>query len=88
MAEARRIEVDEGRCIGCWECVELCPQTEGTQYPVFERGEKVPRVVNPQSCLGCLTCVENCRSLALTVDGRRWEGFVEPRARNKEEAIY
>ncbi|MDI6872807.1 4Fe-4S binding protein [Candidatus Solincola sp.] len=89
MADGRRIVVDEARCIGCWECVELCPQTRGTQFPVFEKGERVPRVVNPGSCLACLTCVEGCRSQALTVDGRRrWEGYVDPRARSKEEVIY
>lgn len=88
MAEERRVVVDESRCIACWECVDLCPQTKGTQYPVFERGERAPRVANPGSCLGCLTCVENCRSMALTLDGRRWEGFVEPRAKSKEESIY
>jgi len=89
MAEERSILVDEARCIGCWECVELCPQTRGTQFPVFERGERVPRVANPRSCLACLTCVEGCRSLALAIDGlRRWEGYVDPRARNKEAAIF
>ncbi len=89
MEEERRITLDQKRCIGCRECVELCPQTRETQFPVFEMGEGAPRVANPASCLACLTCVEACRALALSVDGRRErEGYVEPRARKKEEAIY
>lgn len=84
-----RVEVDESRCIACWECVESCPQTRETQYPVFERGERAPRVANPESCLACLTCVERCRALALAVDGRRvMEGYADPRARSKTEATY
>lgn len=87
--EEHRVEIDGRRCIACWECVESCPQTRGTAYPVFEKGEKVPRVVNPGSCLACLTCVENCRALALTVNGLRGlEGSGDPRARSKEERIF
>jgi NAD-dependent dihydropyrimidine dehydrogenase PreA subunit len=63
-------QVNAGRCIGCWECLDACPQVKNTEYPVFARGDGVPEVVNPDSCIGCLSCLVACRAEALTVAGR------------------
>ncbi len=66
---AVRLEIDAARCIGCWECLDACPQMRNTEYPVFARGEGKPEVINEDSCIACLTCQAICRAEALTVSG-------------------
>lgn len=53
--------VDEEKCNGCEECVEICTSD------VFEirNGKSVP--INAQGCVGCETCVEVCKEKAITV---------------------
>lgn len=64
-----RIRIDSERCIGCFECIDMCPQISSTEYPVYERGDDGhPRVVNEESCIGCLSCEENCRAAAIVVE--------------------
>ena len=55
------VTVDNDKCEGCEECVEVCP------VDVFEmEGDKsVP--VNAEECLGCESCVEVCDQEAITV---------------------
>ncbi|MDP3285208.1 MAG: 4Fe-4S binding protein, partial [Desulfobacterales bacterium] len=54
--------VDEEKCQGCGECVDVCP------VEVFElQGEKsVP--VNAEECLGCESCIEVCEPGAIIVE--------------------
>ena len=54
--------VDEEKCAGCEECVDVCP------VEVFEMqdGKSVP--VNAEECLGCESCVEVCEEGAITVE--------------------
>jgi NAD-dependent dihydropyrimidine dehydrogenase PreA subunit len=54
--------VDEEKCVGCEECVDVCP------VEVFEMqdGKSVP--VNAEECLGCESCVEVCEESAITVE--------------------
>jgi NAD-dependent dihydropyrimidine dehydrogenase PreA subunit len=66
--EAQLIRLDLGRCIGCYECVDICPQSSNTEFPVYERsGDGPPRVANPDNCIRCLSCETNCRAMALEV---------------------
>lgn len=68
--ESRIIKIDRDRCIGCGECLDVCPQTTRTDFPVYVRGEDgVPEVANPESCIGCLSCQVSCRAEAVTVSG-------------------
>jgi NAD-dependent dihydropyrimidine dehydrogenase PreA subunit len=54
--------VEEEKCVGCEECVDVCP------VEVFEMqdGKSVP--VNAEECLGCESCVEVCSEGAITVE--------------------
>ncbi len=54
--------VDEEKCEGCEECVDVCP------VEVFEMqdGKSVP--VNAEECLGCESCIEVCEPDAITVE--------------------
>ena len=56
-----KVEVDQEKCIGCDECVDVCP------VDVFELqdGKSVP--VNAGECIGCESCVEVCEQEAVTI---------------------
>jgi NAD-dependent dihydropyrimidine dehydrogenase PreA subunit len=54
-------KVDEEKCIGCGECVEICP------VDVFEIQKEKAVPVNAEECLGCESCVESCEQGAITV---------------------
>ena len=54
--------VDEDKCHGCEECVDVCP------VEVFEMVDGKSSPVNAEECLGCESCVEVCEPGAITVE--------------------
>ncbi len=54
--------VDEDKCEGCEECVDVCP------VEVFEMVDGKSSPVNAEECLGCESCVEVCEPGAITVE--------------------
>jgi NAD-dependent dihydropyrimidine dehydrogenase PreA subunit len=54
--------VDEEKCVGCEECVDVCP----TEVFEMENDKSVP--VEPDECLGCESCIEVCEEDAITVE--------------------
>ena len=54
-------QVDAEKCVGCGECVAICPMQ------VLELKEGKAVVVNGEDCLGCDSCVEACESGAIKV---------------------
>ncbi len=86
------IGIDEERCVSCRECLEICPQTRGAEYPVYVWGENgYPQVANPESCIGCLTCQVGCRARAIAVrlkESAGWRISGDPRAEMKCRAIF
>jgi NAD-dependent dihydropyrimidine dehydrogenase PreA subunit len=54
--------VDEDKCVGCEECVDVCP------VEVFEMEDGKSKPVNAEECLGCESCVEVCEEGAITVE--------------------
>jgi len=54
--------VDAEKCIGCGECVDVCP-TE-----VYELIDEISVPVNADECLGCESCIEVCEQDAITVE--------------------
>jgi len=54
--------VDEEKCAGCEECVDVCP------VEVFEMQDDKSVVVEPDECLGCESCVEVCEEGAITIE--------------------
>jgi NAD-dependent dihydropyrimidine dehydrogenase PreA subunit len=55
------VEVDHEKCVGCEECVEVCP------VDVYEMQDEKSVPVNAEECLGCESCVEVCDAEAITV---------------------
>lgn len=57
-----KIEVDQEKCIGCGECVEICP------VEVYELQDDKAVPVDEEECVGCESCVEACEQEAITVE--------------------
>jgi NAD-dependent dihydropyrimidine dehydrogenase PreA subunit len=55
------VEVDNEKCIGCEECVDICP------VDVYEMQNEKSVPVNAEECIGCESCVEVCAQGAITV---------------------
>jgi len=56
-----KIEVDEKKCIGCGDCVDVCP------VDVYEMQDEKSVPVNAEECIGCESCIEACEQEAITV---------------------
>jgi NAD-dependent dihydropyrimidine dehydrogenase PreA subunit len=56
-----KVEVEKEKCIGCEECVNVCP------VDVFEMQDEKSVPVNADECIGCESCVEVCEQEAITV---------------------
>lgn len=48
---AYKPEVNTEKCIGCGECVEVCP------VDVYELQDEKSVPVNAEECLGCESCI-------------------------------
>ena len=57
-----KVEVDAEKCIGCGECVDVCP------VQAFELKDGKAVLVNAEECLGCECCIEFCEEWAITVE--------------------
>ena len=60
-------EVNEGECVACYLCVEVCPYS-AIEKATTRRGKPVARV-NPGLCKGCGLCVNVCRGNAVNLKG-------------------
>ena len=58
---AYRPEVDIEKCVGCGECVDICP------VDVYELQDEKSMPVNTDECVGCESCIEVCEYEAITV---------------------
>ena len=56
------VTVNEEKCVGCEECVDVCP------VEVFEMVDEKSKPVDVDECLGCESCVEVCEEDAITVE--------------------
>jgi len=55
------VTVDEEKCTGCGECIEICPED------VYELRNEKSIPVRAEDCEGCQSCIEVCKQEAITV---------------------
>jgi len=55
------VTVDEEKCTGCGECVDICPDD------VYELQNEKSVPVRAEDCSGCESCIEVCEQEAITV---------------------
>ncbi|MEE8358198.1 MAG: 4Fe-4S binding protein [Candidatus Hydrothermarchaeales archaeon] len=55
-----KIEIDNDKCDGCGECVDICPSE------VYEIKDNKSVVINLDECIECCSCVEVCPTEAIT----------------------
>lgn len=48
------LELDQGGCIGCGRCLEVCP------HQVFTLEDKRAKISNRDACMECGACAKNC----------------------------
>lgn len=53
--------VDSEKCVGCGECVDICP------VEVYELKDGKSEPVKYEECVGCESCVEVCSTDAIEV---------------------
>jgi NAD-dependent dihydropyrimidine dehydrogenase PreA subunit len=56
------LELDQGACIGCGRCLEVCP------HQVFSLAERKASLRDRDACMECGACALNCPVKAITVD--------------------
>ncbi len=56
------VEVNAEKCVGCGECVDVCP------VEVFELQDEKSVPVYAEECLGCESCIEVCEEEAITIE--------------------
>lgn len=59
---AYNVTVDVDKCVGCGECVDVCP------VEVYQMKDGKSDPVNAEECLGCESCVEVCEGHCITVE--------------------
>jgi heterodisulfide reductase subunit A len=72
LSEPQVAEVDEAQCVGCLNCLRVCPFTaiEEKVLTNARTGEsRVVASVNEAICQGCGTCAAACPSKSITVRG-------------------
>ena len=61
LAAVTTLTLDEGACVGCGTCLEVCPQG------VFALEGRTIRIADRDGCMECGACARNCPAGALTV---------------------
>lgn len=57
-----KIIFDEAKCIGCGQCVDICPVS------VWEMQGDKSSVINEEDCLGCESCSGVCEQDAIAIE--------------------
>ena len=53
------IDIDEGKCVGCGACTEVCPGN------LLVLDDNSARIRDARDCWGCMACVKACHRQAI-----------------------
>ncbi len=56
------LKYDQAKCIGCGQCVNVCP------HQIFVMDNKKARITDLDRCMECGACAVNCPVQALAVN--------------------
>ncbi|MCX9084307.1 MAG: 4Fe-4S binding protein [Candidatus Methanoperedens sp.] len=59
------ILIDQEKCIGCGECIKVCPKGPRIYWLIEKKGRKVAEVGDKSFCIGCANCMAMCRPGAI-----------------------
>ncbi|GFO68076.1 ferredoxin [Geomonas limicola] len=62
LSNVATLELDQGRCIGCGRCLEVCP------HQVFVLEARRACIGDRDACMECGACAGNCPVDAISVD--------------------
>ena len=54
--------VDEDKCTGCGNCVEICPSE------VYQMEEDLSIPARPEDCIECWACVNQCPTESIQLE--------------------
>ncbi len=66
--------IDQEKCIGCAECVKVCPE-KALKITKNDKGEKKAKI-QVDACIGCFECITVCQNKAISPK-EDMEGFME-----------
>lgn len=61
LKEVVTLKLDEGKCVGCGMCLEVCP------HAVLSQNNGRVRIGNRDACMECGACAQNCPTQAVRV---------------------
>ncbi len=70
--EPTTAQVNDTYCVGCFECLQVCPYQAIEKKEIHDRQGNLLRTVswaNPAMCEGCGLCTVTCRSGCIDLDG-------------------
>jgi heterodisulfide reductase subunit A len=65
-------EVNDANCVGCFECLQVCPYGAIERHEIRGREQELVRYVarvNPAVCEGCGVCTVTCRNGNIDLEG-------------------
>ena len=62
LTSAYKITFDSDKCVGCGQCVDICPVS------VWEMHDGKSDPVNAEECLGCESCTGVCEHDAIVIE--------------------
>jgi heterodisulfide reductase subunit A len=72
LREPTTAEINPAHCMGCFECLEVCPYGAIERHEILNREGEVVRLVarvNAAVCEGCGVCTVTCRNGNIDLDG-------------------
>jgi len=64
------VQINSCKCIGCWECINICPNNVIDKSFLFIANTLINEQVliyNARKCTGCFKCLHACTNDAISI---------------------